>query len=122
MSIKKTQFPQSEKASANAAEGMRKAQKGVETARESQLIEVMEMFAERQEANILKSLQSIFGENGDAKNPGEMKVLVQRIPILCTEINTIHKNIETINDNMKWAVRIVLGAVVLAVMKVILIP
>jgi len=37
-----------------------------------------------------------------------MKILVRRIPILCTNIEAMHESIEKIENNLSWAVKIVL--------------
>jgi len=87
----------------------RNAAQALELSREAQLIEIKK--------GLFEGLRQVFGE-GD--NPAQMTVLVRRIPILCTNIDAMHKSIEKIETNMTWGVRIVLGAVLLGVLKVVL--
>lgn len=70
---------------------------------------------------LLSGLKEIFGDS-DTKDPDQMRVLVRRIPILCTNIEAMHSDIADIKSSISWAIKIVLGAVILAVLKLILIP
>lgn len=45
---------------------------------------------------------------------------VNRIPLICQDINSMHKSIEKIEDNMTWIVRLILGAIILAVIAMII--
>lgn len=111
----------SEEASAEAVHTAKNAQQAIEFAREAQLRQAVEETARRTKESLLEGLKEVFGE-GDNKDPEQMKILVRRIPVLCTNVNQMHDDISDIKDNIKWAVRIVLGAVILAVLKVIFIP
>lgn len=72
---------------------------------------------------MLSVLSEVFSMDADEdRNPEHMRVLVRRIPILCTNIETMHQDISELKDNTKWAVRIILGAVILALLKLIFIP
>lgn len=46
---------------------------------------------------VIEGLKEVFGESD---NPQQMKVLVRRIPIICTNIETMHDNIKEIKDNV----------------------
>ena len=67
---------------------------------------------------VAEALKEVFTE-GDTKEP-EMKILIRRIPILCTNVEAMHKSIEKMEDNIIWIVRLIIGAVVLAGLTIIL--
>jgi len=108
-------------ASKEAVHKARNAAQAIEMAREAQLAEAIEKTAHSTKAAVLESLKEVFGD-GDEKDPNQMRILVRRIPILCTNIQAMHEDIAEIKDGNKWLVRIVVGAVVLAVIKLVLIP
>lgn len=112
---------ESHQASEIAAHKAKSAQAAVELAREVQLAEAIAKTAAETKQALLEGLQEVFGE-GDEKDPSRMVVLVRRIPILCTNITQMQTDIASINDNQKWAVRIIIGAVILALLKLVLIP
>lgn len=103
----------------------RSAAQAVEVSREVALQKVVEETAIRTRESVLSALQEVFGES-DSENPQQMKVLVRRIPILCTNVEKMHadigdlkniaatnrENIAGINDNLKWVVRLALGAMI----------
>ena len=45
---------------------------------------------------------------------------VNRIPLICQDISNMHKSISKIEDNIKWVVRLIIGAVILAGIALIL--
>ena len=114
-----------EEASAVAVHKARSAAQAVEVSREVALQKVVEETAIRTRESVLSALQEVFGES-DSENPQQMKVLVRRIPILCTNVEKMHadigdlkniaatnrENIAGINDNLKWVVRLALGAMI----------
>ena len=108
-----------EEASAEAVHKTKNAQAAIELARELQINEAVERTAKSTKDALLAGLKEVFGESDD---PKEMRVLVRRIPILCTSIEAMHKSIEKIEKNLSRAVWIILTAVLLAFMKLILIP
>lgn len=114
--IDPTLHPEAEKASIEAVEKTKEAQEAVEHARREQIkaqnIEQTNM--------MIEALKAVFGNEGDEKDPEQMTVLVRRIPILCTNISEMHKSIDGIHDNIRWAVRIVLGAVILGVLALLI--
>ena len=89
--------------SAEAVQASAVAQEAIEKARLAQM-----------KLALSESLKDVFGGSDD---PAQMKVLVRRIPILCTNIEAMHQAIEDIQSNLRWAVRIVLGAVILGALK-----
>lgn len=117
MDEKLTAHESSEEASIKAKE----AQEAVEKARETQLQEAIRKTAVETKAALLEGLKEVF-DYGDANESGEMKVLVRRIPLICQDVKQIHSDIASINDNLKWGVRIVLGAVFVALLKLIFVP
>lgn len=106
-------------ASEQAVHKIKNAQQAIELAREAQLAEAVTQTAHQTREAVFSSLKEIFGE-GDPKNPGQMKILVNRIPFICDDVRRIHSDIASIKNNITWGVRIVLTAVLLAVLKVVL--
>jgi hypothetical protein len=100
-----------EEAAAVAVHKAKSLQQAVETARELQTAEVIAETAKRVEASLLKGLREVFGD-GDPKEPGQMKILVQRVPILCVAVKQTQDDIAEIKKNMDWAVKLIIGAVV----------
>lgn len=110
-----------EQASAEAVHKAKNAQAAVEIAREAQLNDLVEKTAIRAKESLLEGLKEVFGDL-EPKNPQQMSVLVQRIPILCTNILQMHSDIAELKDSQKWAVRIVIGLFIAAVAKMVFIP
>lgn len=117
-----------EEASERAAHKAKSAQMAVEIAREIQLAEAIEKSSTLVAERVFLGLKEIFGD-GDQNSPTQMKVLVQRIPILCTDIAKMHdaiadtkNDVADIKDNLKWGVRLVIGAVIMALLGMVLIP
>lgn len=80
------------------------------------------------EARFVAALKQIF-DGGDSHDPEEVKVLVHRIPLICQDVKTIHADLAAvktdvgkINANMERGVWIILSAVILALLKLVLIP
>lgn len=111
----------SQEASAEAIHKTKNAQAAVELARQVQLEEAITKTALQTKAALLEGLKEVFGD-GDEKDPDQMRILVRRIPILCTTVETMHLNLEKIQSNMTWIVRLIIGAVVLALLKLVLLP
>lgn len=107
-------------ASAAAAHKAKSAQAAVELAREVQNEELVVRTAQKTKEALLQGLKEVFGDDGD--DPKQMRILVRRIPIVCTNIQNMHDDITDMKDNLKWGIRIILGCVILGVMKLILIP
>lgn len=108
-------------ASAEAVHKTKNAAQAIEIAREAQLAKAVEDTAQRTKEALLEGLKEVFG-GGDSKNPQEMKVLVQRIPVLCTQIMQIHDDLSDMKDNQKWAVRIIVGLFIAALAKLVFLP
>lgn len=87
------------------------AQQAIEVAREAQLREIAAETVRLTKDALLEGLKEVFGE-GDQNNPQQMKVLVQRIPILCIDIKNMGNDITEIRDNQKWAMRAAIGLLV----------
>ena len=45
---------------------------------------------------------------------------VNRIPLICQDISSIHKSIEKIEDNVTWIVRLIIGAVLLGLIAILI--
>lgn len=95
---------QADEASAEAIHKAKNAQAAVELAREAQLAKAMEEAVQRTKDALLEGLKEVFGDS-DSEDPTRMKVLVRRIPILCTNIEQMHLDIgeikKTIDSNKK---------------------
>jgi|GEM_PF-3627806 len=77
----------------------------------------------------IEALREVFGEGDEKRDPEQMKILIRRIPLICNDVKAINVgmddikgDIASINDNLKWAVRLIIGAVILGLLKLILIP
>lgn len=62
------------------------------------------------------ALRDVFGEN---LTSGRF-VDVSRIPLICQSIFQTKERLDDIEDNMKWGVRIIVGAVILAILAVVI--
>lgn len=91
-------------ASREAVHATRNAQAAVEAARMAQVEEIGEKTTEA----LTKALKDVFGEGVSS---GRF-IDVTRIPLICQSIITMHSDIEAIKDNIKWAVRVMIGAVI----------
>lgn len=100
----------SQQASEQAIDNAKSAQAAIELAREVQITEAVEKTAKRTKDDVLEVFREVFGSDG-TKDP-QMRVLVQRIPILCTQILQMHSDIGDIKDNQKWALRTGIGVLV----------
>lgn len=113
--------PLSESSSAEAINAASVHAEAVERARVAQIQETVQETARVTKEALLESLKEVFGD-GDNKDPEQMKILVRRIPILCTNVEAMHERLDSIDENIRWAVRIILGGVLLAILKLVLIP
>jgi hypothetical protein len=105
--------------SADAVHKAKNAAQAVEMARDAQVQEALAKFSEQNNKQLLSILKEVFGES-DAENPTQMKILVRRIPILCTNIENMHRLIEEMRANQTWVVRLIIGGVIAAVMALVL--
>lgn len=108
--------------SAEAVHAAKNAAQAVEAAREAQLQQAIEDTAARTKAALLEGLREVFGESDNARDPDQMVVLVRRIPILCTNVEQMHADIAKIQENIGWATKVVIGAVILGLLKLIFLP
>lgn len=116
-----SEHPTSEQASEMAVHKAKSAAMAIELSRQVQLEETIQKTALQTKAALLEGLKEVFGD-GDNKDPDQMKILVRRIPILCTSVEAMHQNIKEIKDNQTWIVRLIIGAFVISLLKLILIP
>lgn len=105
-------------ASHDAVHAARDAQQAVELAREVQLEKAVKETARQTKEALLEGLKEVFGDTSE--DPGQMKVLVRRIPILCTSIDQMHKDISDIKDSQKWAMRAIVGGMISIVVAVVI--
>ena len=86
--------------SAEAIHKAKNAQQAIELAREEQIARTVAETAARTKDALLEGLREVFGDS-DSKSPEEMKVLVHRIPILCTNFAQVQKDIGEIKVVIK---------------------
>ena len=84
------------------------AAQAVEAAREAQITKAVEDTAVRTKQSVLEALIQIFGN--ETEDPQQMKVLVRRIPILCSTIDAMHEDIAQLVDNQRWVTRTAIGS------------
>lgn len=104
-----------QEASAEAVHKQKNAAQAIESAREAQLADAVEKTAVATKNALLEGLKEVFGAS-DNQDPNQMRILVRRIPILCTNIETMHADIASIKSNITWAVRAVVGAVIIGLL------
>jgi hypothetical protein len=112
----------SDEASEHAAHKAKSAQMAVEIAREVQLAEAIKKTAEQTKEALIEGLKEVFGEGDEKRDPDQMTILVRRIPLICQDIKQIHSDVADIKDGNKWIVRIVVGAVIVAILKLVILP
>lgn len=78
-----------------------------------------ELTDKRVEVALTAALKNVFGNSDTSRDPEQMVILVRRIPILCTNVENMHVMIGEIKDNITWGTRIVIGAVILAVLALV---
>ncbi len=73
------------------------------------------------DAKITKSLsdalRDVFGE---AENSGRF-IDTSRIPLICQDIKGMHSSIESIEENISWIVKLIVGTVVLALLGLVIV-
>lgn len=111
--------PTPEEAAAIAVHKVTSAAQATEMTRQVQVQQAIEDTAVRTKQSMMEVLKDIFGDS-DSKDPEQMKILVRRIPLLCTRIDQMHNDISSIQSNLSWGIRLVLGAVILAVVYVVI--
>lgn len=104
---------------AQAVHSIRDAAQATELARQAQLADAITETAQQTQRAVLQGLKEIFGDM-DSQNPGHMKILVHRIPILCTSVMQMHDDIKDLKDNQKWVTRAIIGGVIAAVFALIM--
>lgn len=104
---------QVEDAAVIAIEKTKEAQEAIEAARSLQ-----SSLSDEKIAKALSSaLRDVFGEN---ENSGRF-IDTNRIPLICQDIKGIHGSISKIEDKIDWVSKLVIGAVILALLGMVLI-
>lgn len=121
--------PTSNEASADAVYAAKNAKQADELSREVHLAEAITKAAAETKTSLLEALKEVFGDGDEKRDPEQMRILIRRIPLICNDVKAINVgmddikgDIASINDNLKWAVRLIIGAVILGLLKLILIP
>lgn len=109
---------------AQAIHKTKSAQQAIELARAIEIERAVEQTALKTKEALLEGLKEVFGES-DSENPQQMKVLVRRIPILCTNVAEMHSDLGEIKtsisglpyiqSDLKW-LKIILGAIGVAIL------
>lgn len=87
-----------EAASAEAVHKQRNAAQALEVARQAQLADMVERTAVKTKETVLNALKEIFSD--DSKDPAQMRVIIQRVPLLCQSVAQTHQNIAEINEKL----------------------
>lgn len=91
-------------AAREAVHAARNAQQTIEVARAIQIQEAAdhaaEKAAQRTKTDMLDALMEVFG-NDNKKDPAQMSVLVQRVPLLCRNVEQTHQDIGEIKESLK---------------------
>jgi hypothetical protein len=81
------------------------------------LVDVSRNADERITKSLSDALRDVFGEK---ENSGRF-IDTSRIPLICQDIKGIHGEVADIKDNLRWIVRLIIGAVVTALLGLVLI-
>ncbi len=99
---------------AEAIEAARAVQ--IETIVTKALAESSALSDDRVTKSISTALRNVFNENVDTSR----FIDVSRIPLICQNIDGLHSSVSNIEDNLKWGVRIVIGAVILGLLTLLI--
>ena len=105
--------------SAEAVQKQKEAAEAIERARLQQI----DTLNRESEARIATAISHAIKEafKSDEELGGERKFVdTAKIPLICNDIRGMKTDIGNINDNLKWAVRIVIGAVILALLTMVM--
>lgn len=111
--------PVPEITSAEAVQKTKEAAEAVETARMEQMNSANMESEKRITAAFTEALKQTF-ETDDTESGQKKFIDITRIPLICKDISDMKTRIGNIDDNLKWGVRIVLGAVIVAVIGLVL--
>lgn len=117
--MNETEKTPAQEASATAVTAAKVAAKAVEVSREAQLAEAVEKTAVQTKRALLEGLKEIFA-GPDESDPEHMSIIYSKIPLLCLQVKAMQNDISGINSNIKWAVRLILGALILAGIKLLI--
>lgn len=106
--------------SKEAIHAAKNAAQAVEIARKEQLESAIRYNDERTVKLFQEALREVFGPTSP-HDTEEMHVLLPKIPLLCLTVEKQGDTMKEIKEDIKWATRIILGAVIMAAMSTILI-
>lgn len=105
--------------SSEAVDKAAEAAAAVEVSRAEQIYAANLESEKRIEEAFIKALKAAF--KADDTDSGQKKFIdITRIPLICKDISQMQKDIEAMRNNTTWAVRIVIGAVILALIGLLL--
>lgn len=98
--------------SAEAAQKTKEAAEALQKAQAEQIEHSNRASEERITSAFTVALKKAFSTD---EIDGQKRFIdITRIPLICQNINQMHEDIASIKDNLKWGVRVVIGAVLLA--------
>lgn len=89
-----------EAASAEAVHKAKNAAQAVEIAREAQNAKLVEDTAARTKESLIEGLREVF-ENDNNKDPKQMRVINQKIPLLCLSVEQTHTDIAEMKESLR---------------------
>lgn len=101
--------------SREAIHAAKNAAQAVEFARQEQLESAMKFNDDRTVQLFKEALREVFGDMPTYETD-QLHVLLPRIPLLCLTVQGMSKQLDDIQGNLTWVVRIVIGAVIMAVL------
>lgn len=110
-------LPEESKEAIHAAKN---AAQAVEIARQEQIEAAVRANDERMAGLFQSALREVFGPT-TPHDTEQMHVLLPKIPLLCLTVENMKLTLEEIKSNQTWAVRLILGAVIMAALGTILI-
>lgn len=80
------------------------------------LIESQRISAENASKAVADALREVFGEHEESKR----FIDITRIPLICQSIVGISARLDGIDDTFRWGSRIVIGAILVAILSLVL--
>ena len=82
--------------------------------------QIAEKAAAKAKEGVMEALQEVFGYSDKAADSPEMTVLIRRIPLICQDVRDMKEDISEIKGNTQWVVRLILGAVLVALLSMVI--
>lgn len=99
-----------------SAEAIQKAKEAAAAVEASRLVQI-DASNRESEKRMIESFTAAIERAFSTDDDGQKKFIdITRIPVICHDIASMQRDIAAINDSLKWAVRIVIGGVIVAVL------